>query len=92
MNYILPRAEVEERAGEVVDGEGFHGVVEVVEAQVLRGRSVPVHRQPGRGDGQGVATITDDDAPPSLSIGPVALAEGTGGTTAFVFTVWNSGV
>ena len=38
-------------------------------------------------DGQGIGTITNDDAGSTLSIGNVALAEGTGGTTAFNFTV-----
>ena len=31
-------------------------------------------------DGQGVGTITDDDDPPSLSIGDVTVTEGTAGT------------
>ena len=37
--------------------------------------------------GNGVATITDDDTPPSLSIDNVTIAEGDGGTTQAVFTV-----
>ncbi|WP_145244409.1 Calx-beta domain-containing protein [Urbifossiella limnaea] len=44
------------------------------------------------GDGQGVATIADDDPTPALSIGGVTLAEGTGGTTALAFTVTLSAV
>ncbi len=38
-------------------------------------------------DAQGVATITDDDAVPTLSINDVSAAEGNSGTTAFTFTV-----
>ncbi|QDU19695.1 Calx-beta domain-containing protein [Urbifossiella limnaea] len=38
-------------------------------------------------DGQAVATITDDDPTPSLSITGVTQAEGDSGTTAYVFTV-----
>ncbi len=38
-------------------------------------------------DGTGVGTITNDDAPPSLGIADVSLAEGKSGTTAFNFTV-----
>jgi hypothetical protein len=38
-------------------------------------------------DGQGVGTILNDDIPPALTIDDVSLAEGDGGTTAFVFTV-----
>jgi len=38
-------------------------------------------------DGSGLGTITDDDGAPSLTISDVTLAEGTGGTTNFVFTV-----
>jgi hypothetical protein len=38
-------------------------------------------------DGQGVLTITDDDAPPSLSIGDASATEGTGGTSQLTFTV-----
>jgi probable HAF family extracellular repeat protein len=37
------------------------------------------------GDGQGVATITDDE--PRISINDVSKNEGNGGTTPFVFTV-----
>lgn len=39
------------------------------------------------GDSTGVGTITDDDGPPALNISDVTLAEGTGGTTNFIFTV-----
>ena len=36
------------------------------------------------GDGEGEATITDDDAPPSVSaIGPLTVPEGSGGTATF---------
>ena len=39
-------------------------------------------------DAQGVGTITNDDAQPTISISDVTLAEGTGGsTTAFTFNV-----
>jgi hypothetical protein len=38
-------------------------------------------------DGQGLGTITDNDAPPSLAISDVTQAEGTGGTTPFGFAV-----
>jgi len=38
-------------------------------------------------DDQGIGTIENDDSAPTLSIGDVSIAEGTGGTTSFVFTV-----
>ena len=38
-------------------------------------------------DGSGVATITDDDAPPTLSIDDVSVTEGNAGTTTATFTV-----
>jgi hypothetical protein len=38
-------------------------------------------------DGNAVATITNDDSPPALSIGDVALIEGNSGVTYMVFTV-----
>ncbi len=38
-------------------------------------------------DPQGIATITDDDAPPSLSINDTTVAEGNSGTTDATFTV-----
>ena len=38
-------------------------------------------------DDTGIATIFDDDAEPSLSIGDVTITEGTGGTSFAVFTV-----
>jgi len=41
-------------------------------------------------DNQGVGSINNDDAAPSLSINDVTLAEGNGGTTAFTFTVSQS--
>ncbi len=45
-------------------------------------------------DGQGLGTISNDDAPPpvpgTLSINDVTLAEGNAGTTNFVFTVTRS--
>jgi hypothetical protein len=43
---------------------------------------------PGRiGDAQGLATITDDDAAPTLSINDVTVTEGNVGTTTATFTV-----
>ncbi|HEX2763966.1 MAG TPA: Calx-beta domain-containing protein [Allosphingosinicella sp.] len=39
------------------------------------------------GDGSATATITNDDAPPTLSIGDATLVEGNGGITYLVFTV-----
>ena len=42
-------------------------------------------------DGQGLGTITNDDAEPSLSISDVTLSEGNSGTTSFSFTVTKSG-
>ncbi len=39
------------------------------------------------GDDEGVLTILDDDPPPSLSIGDVAVTEGDSGSTEAVFTV-----
>jgi uncharacterized repeat protein (TIGR01451 family) len=41
-------------------------------------------------DNQGLGTIQDDDAPPTLSIGDVSKTEGNAGTTAFTFTVTKS--
>ena len=38
-------------------------------------------------DGQGIGTITNDDAAPTLSINDVAVAEGNAGTTTLGFTV-----
>ena len=38
-------------------------------------------------DAQGVGTITDDDTPPTISIGDRTVAEGDTGTTDAVFTV-----
>ncbi len=38
-------------------------------------------------DGQGVGTITDDDAPPTLSISDVTVTEGHTGTTDAVFNL-----
>jgi hypothetical protein len=38
-------------------------------------------------DAQAVATITDDDAPPTLSVNDVTLAEGNEGTSNATFTV-----
>ncbi len=38
-------------------------------------------------DAQGVGTIQNDDAPPTLSIGDVTQAEGNAGTTTFTFAV-----
>jgi hypothetical protein len=45
------------------------------------------HTNAGVVDGQGTGTITNDDAPPSLSIGDVSSYEGNTGTKNFVFTV-----
>jgi len=38
-------------------------------------------------DGEGVATILDDDTPPALSVGDVSIAEGDAGTKTATFTV-----
>src|SRR5205085_795976 len=38
-------------------------------------------------DGQGLGTILNDDAQPTLAINDVSLAEGSSGTTTFTFTV-----
>ena len=38
-------------------------------------------------DGQGLGTITDDDAPPTISVGDVTVTEGNSGTVAATFTV-----
>ena len=43
------------------------------------------------GDGQGVGTIDNDDAEPTLAIDDVTMLEGTGGTTDFIFTVTKEG-
>jgi hypothetical protein len=43
------------------------------------------------GDGQGLGTITNDDAAPTLSIANVTRAEGNAGTTDFAFTVTKTG-
>src|SRR5205085_59670 len=37
-------------------------------------------------DGQGLGTISNDDATPTISIDDVTLAEGNAGTTSFTFT------
>jgi hypothetical protein len=42
-------------------------------------------------DAQGVGTISNDDAAPTLSINDVTVAEGNSGTTVFTFTVTKSG-
>jgi hypothetical protein len=42
-------------------------------------------------DPEGLGTITNDDAAPTLSIGDVALPEGNGGTTNFAFIVTKTG-
>jgi VCBS repeat-containing protein len=42
-------------------------------------------------DAQGVSTIVNDDAAPTLSIDDVTLAEGIAGTTIFTFTVTKIG-
>src|SRR5213076_1632209 len=38
-------------------------------------------------DGQGLGTVVNDDAQPTVTINDVAKAEGNGGTTPFSFTV-----
>ena len=38
-------------------------------------------------DAQGIGTVTNDDATPSISIGDVNVVEGNAGATAAVFTV-----
>ncbi len=43
------------------------------------------------GDDQGLGTIVNDDAAPTLSVDDVSKAEGNSGTTAFTFTVTKSG-
>jgi subtilisin-like proprotein convertase family protein len=43
-------------------------------------------------DGQGVATITDDDPTPTLSIAPDTRSEGNAGSTPFLFVVTLSAV
>lgn len=43
-------------------------------------------------DGQGVGTITNDDAAPTLSIDDVTVFEGNSGNTPMVFTVTRSGL
>ena len=59
------------------------------------GRDVP--REPDRSDnatildGQGVGTITNDDAPPPLSIGDAVVTEGDAGTVRATFVVTLSG-
>ena len=42
-------------------------------------------------DGEGIGTITNEDAAPSFSINDVSLAEGNSGTTVFQFTVTKNG-
>jgi hypothetical protein len=44
------------------------------------------------GDGSGVATITDDDAAPTLSVNDVTVTEGDAGTTTATFTASLSSV
>ncbi|MCW2959380.1 MAG: repeat protein, partial [Solirubrobacterales bacterium] len=39
------------------------------------------------GDGVGVVTITNDDAAPTVSVSPLTILEGTGGTTTATLTV-----
>jgi hypothetical protein len=39
------------------------------------------------GDGSGLGTITDDDDPPTVSIGDRTVVEGDSGTTAATFDV-----
>jgi hypothetical protein len=42
-------------------------------------------------DAQGTGTITDDDLPPTLSLGNASVAEGDTGTSPITFTVFLSG-
>ena len=44
------------------------------------------------GDAEGIGTITDDDATPTLSVDDVTVAEGNAGTAAATFTVSLSAV
>ncbi len=44
------------------------------------------------GDAQGVATITDDDQPPTVSVDDVSVTEGDAGSTTATFTVSLSAV
>jgi len=46
----------------------------------------------GIADGQGMGTITNDDAAPSLSIGDAVVTEGNSGSVTAVFTVTQSAV
>ena len=38
-------------------------------------------------DGQGIATITDNDAAPTIAVGDITVVEGTGGNTTASFSV-----
>ena len=57
-----------------------------------RGRR-DVHGEPARtvgatiADGEGIGTITDDDAPPTISVDDVTVTEGNSGTINATFTV-----
>ena len=44
------------------------------------------------GDGSGLGTITDDDAPPPLSVDDVSVTEGNAGTSTATFTASLSAV
>jgi hypothetical protein len=61
------------------------GVDENQEDLLLQLAAVPGN--PAVTDGQGVATIIDDDDPPTLSVGDASVVEGTGSNRFLVFTV-----
>jgi hypothetical protein len=60
-------------------------VIDEVDETFLLGLMSPINAEIG--DGQGVATITDDDPPPSLSVADVDVVEGDAGTSPATFTV-----
>jgi hypothetical protein len=65
-----------------VHGDPFHEADENFVLGVSANRETHLH------DWEGIAFITDDDAPPSISVGDVSVAEGSGlGTTPLSFSV-----
>ncbi|MCK6549144.1 hypothetical protein L6R52_25100, partial [Myxococcota bacterium] len=64
-----------------VVGDALDEVNETFFVNLLNGTNVTIT------DAQGQGTITDDDAPPTLSITDVTVTEGNAGTTSAVFTV-----
>jgi hypothetical protein len=65
-----------------VTGDVFHELDETIKVTLSSPTNATIL------DGQGIGTILDDDATPTLSIGDVTLAEGdVSGTKDFVFTV-----